>query len=124
MTNITASPGWDKPPPGYKPGQTRAPLAWNVTMPLGVLAILLGCLRLYVRTFIVRVVGKDDWLLLSALIFLCLLLGGIAWETALGIGKHQYDLNQIMNPLAFRAVCYPLIPFFYTFCLFAFLNTF
>ena len=69
-------PEWDKPPPGYKPGQTRAPLVWNITIPLGIVAVFLASLRLYVRACLVRVVGKDDWLLLAAVIFLCGLVGG------------------------------------------------
>ena len=86
-------PEWDKPPPGYKPGQTRAPLVLEIAVPVGIVAISLAFLRFYVRTCLVRVIGKDDWLLLAAVIFLCGLLGGELWQKSLGVGKHQYDLN-------------------------------
>lgn len=100
---------WLQPPPGYKPGQTRAPLIWNVAIPLCAIAIILGSLRLYVRTFLVKVVGRDDWLLLAALIFLCIHLAGSVRLVAIGLGKHQYELDQEIDPLRLQAVCYPLI---------------
>ena len=105
-----APAGWDAPPPGYKPGQTRAPLILDIAVPLGVIAIFLACLRLYVRVCLVRVVGKDDWLLLAAVIFLCGILGGVTWQTTLGLGKHQYELNQSIDRTRLTQVCYS---FFY-----------
>ena len=101
----------ETPPTGYKPGQTRAPLIWNISVPLGVVAVILAGLRLYVRACLVRVVGKDDWLLLAAVVFLCGLVGSALWGTSLGIGKHQYDVNQEIDPHKIISVCYP---FFYT----------
>ena len=99
---------WSKPPPGYKPGQTRAPLIWDIAIPMSVVAVFLGCLRLYVRAFMVKVVGKDDWLLLAAVICLCVLASGVAWEAILGLGKHQYDLiiEQKANTKRLLAVCH------------------
>ena len=108
---------WNKPPAGYKPGQTRAPLIWNIAIPLSVVAVFLGCLRFYVRTCLLRMFGKDDWLLLAAVIFLCSLVGGLIWETVLGIGKHQYDLDMETNPGKYKPVCcYPFTLFFFFFC--------
>lgn len=83
------------PPLGYKPGQTRAPLIWNLVVPLGVIAVFLACLRFYVRACVVKDFGKDDWLLLATVIALLVLLSGEVWGTVLGIGKHQYDLHYI-----------------------------
>lgn len=94
------------PPLGYKPGQTRAPLIWNIALPLGVAAVTLACLRLYVRICLVRIFGKDDWLLLAAVIFLCGIVGSALWGTSLGIGKHQYDVNREIDTRKFIAVCY------------------
>ena len=97
-----------KPPPGYQPGQTRAPLIWNITIPLAVIAVILACLRFYVRVCLVKVVGKDDWLLLAAVIFLCGLVSSGLWATSLGLGKHYYDLSRVREKDVgkLRPVCY------------------
>ena len=97
---------WDKPPPGYEPGQTRAPLVWNITVPFAIVALFFACLRFYVRVFLIRAIGKDDWLLLAAVVFLCGLVGGAVWGTVLGIGKHQYEVNQEIDPRIFLPVCH------------------
>ena len=94
------------PPPGYKSGQTRAPLLWNIVLPLTVVAVILACLRLYVRARLVRVVGKDDWLLLAAVICLCFHCGTALWTLRLGLGRHQYDLSDF-DPQKLVPVCYP-----------------
>ena len=86
------------PPPGYKPGQTRGPLVRNIAVPLAVLAVTFACLRFYVRIFLVRVFGKDDWLLLAAVISLCCLVGSELWGISLGVGKHQYEVNREGDP--------------------------
>ena len=99
-------PQWDTPPPGYKPGETRAPLVWNITVPLGMFALFFACLRFYVRAFLIRAMGKDDWLLLAAVVFMCGLVGGAVWGTILGIGKHQYELNREIDPRIFMGVCH------------------
>lgn len=101
----------ETPPPGYEPGQTRAPLIWDITIPLGVIAVFLACLRFYVRTYLVRDFGKDDWLLLAAVVFLCGLVGSALWGAALGCGRHQYDLNRETDPRKLIPVRYS---FFYT----------
>lgn len=98
-------PEWDQPPPGYQPGQTRAPLVWDIAVPLGVVAVFLACLRFYVRACLIKIFGKDDWLLLAAVLFLCCLVGGEAWGTSMGLGKHQYELNKEINPVDLRPVC-------------------
>lgn len=98
-------PDWDQPPPGYEPGQTRAPLVWDIAVPLGAVAVFLACLRFYVRACLVKAVGKDDWLLLGAVVCLCGLLGGVIWGTSLGLGKHQYDLNREIDPTTIMSVC-------------------
>ena len=105
-------PSWDKPPPGYKPGQTRAPLIYNIVVPMAAIAITLACLRLYVRACIVKVVGKDDWLLLAAVVMLSGLVSAALWGVTVGIGLHQYDLIREVDPIKALPVCFP---FFYMF---------
>ena len=99
----------EEPPPGYQPGQTKAPLLWNIAVPLSTVAVTFACLRFYVRARLVRVVGKDDWLLLAAVILLCCLIGSSLWGTTLGIGKHQYDVNREMDPLKLLPVRYSFL---------------
>ena len=82
---------WSEPPPGYKPGQTRAPLVWNIAVPVGAIALFLACLRFYVRACLVRVIGRDDWFLLVAVICFCIVYSGVVWSTLMGMGRHEYD---------------------------------
>ena len=79
------------PPPGYKPGETQAPLVWDIVVPLGGIAVIFVSLRLYVRVCLVRSVGKDDWLLVAAAVFMCGVVGATLWGVSQGIGKHYYD---------------------------------
>ena len=99
------------PPQGYKPGQTRAPLILHVTVPLAVVAVFLASLRLYVRAYLVRSFGKDDWLLLAAVMSLCGLISAALWAVSLGLGRHYYDLVQDpeKDPSKIFPVCYSVI---------------
>ena len=58
------------------------------------------------RVCLVRVVGRDDWLLIAAVVFLCGLVGSALWGTHLGIGKHQYDVNRETDPRKIISVRY------------------
>ena len=82
---------WSLPPPGYKPGQTRAPLVTDIVVPLAIVAISLACVRFYVRARLVRSFGKDDWLLVAAVFFLCVVVGSSLWGIKEGNGMHFYD---------------------------------
>ena len=108
-----------QPPPGYKHGQTRAPLIWEIAVPLNVAAVTMVCLRFYVRTRLVKVVGTDDWLLLTAVIFLCCYVGSTLWGVTRGLGRHQYEVFQDYDPRKLLPVCYPLFdaptPYFHLF---------
>ena len=107
MLFIRHSPQWqDNTPPGYKAGETRAPLIRNIAIPLAALAVFLACLRFYVRIFLVRIVGKDDWILLAAVMSLCGLIGSSLWGVSLGIGKHSYDVFLEGDPRRLIPVCY------------------
>lgn len=92
----------ETPPTGHKPGETQAHLIWNICIPLGVVAVVLAGLRIYVRVCLLRVVGKDDWLLVAAVVFMCGLVGSALWGTHLGIGKHQYDVDQPRRLISVR----------------------
>ena len=109
---------WDKPPPGYKPGQTNGTLISNIAVPLATVGVVFACLRLYVRACLVKVVGKDDWLLLAAVIFLCGLIGSELWAKSLGFGKHQYDLIVVLkkDPRLIIPVCF-ILSFLFFFCI-------
>ena len=99
------------PPPGYKPGQTRAPLISDIAVPLTVVAVTVACLRFYVRARLVRVMGKDDWLLLTAVIFLCCYVGTALLAVHLtGLGKHQYEVFQNFDPNKTKFVRYSYAP--------------
>ena len=54
------------------------------------------------RVCLLRVVGKDDWLLVAAVVFMCGLVGSALWGTHLGIGKHQYDVDQPRRLISVR----------------------
>ena len=97
---------WAVPPPGYKPGQTRAPLYYDIAMPLAIIAVILATLRFYVRACLLKSFGRDDWLLVAAVIFLCWLAGANLWGVILGIGKHEYDLMLGLDPKRAKEVCY------------------
>ena len=112
-----------QPPPGYKHGQTRAPLIWEIAVPLNVVAIIMVCLRFYVRARLVKVVGKDDWLLLTAVLFLCGYVGSTLWGVTRGLGRHQYEVFQDFDPRKLLPVCYsffdaraPCLPLFHASC--------
>ena len=94
------------PPPGYKHGQTRAPLIWDIAVPLGAVAVILACLRFYVRVCLVGAFGKDDWLLLAAVVFLCGLVSSAVGSVVMGNGKHIYQLSQETNFYGILQVCY------------------
>ena len=96
---------WATPPPGYKPGQTRGPLVYDIVLPVAIIAVILATLRFYVRTRLLKSFRKDDWLLFAAVIFLCGLVSGALWGTISGIGKHQYDLWLDKDPKKLQAVC-------------------
>ena len=70
------------------------------------IAVVLASLRFYVRIYMVKFVGKDDWLLLAAVISLCGLVGSELWGVSLGIGKHQYDVFRERDPYELIPVCY------------------
>ena len=95
-------------PPGYQPGQTRAPLIHNIATPLAAIALTLACLRFYVRACLVRVMGKDDWLLLAGVILLWVYVGSSLYRVTLGLGKHQYDLIREGDPTRLIPVRYSL----------------
>ena len=92
-----SGPGDVPKPAGYKPGQTHAPLISDIATPICAIATSLVLLRLYVRTCLVKVVGKDDWLLLVAVIFLWVFISSSLARIPLGLGKHQYDLVREYN---------------------------
>ena len=94
---MSVPPDWLVPPPGYKPGQTKAPLILNIAIPVGAIAVFLACLRFYVRTCLLRVVGKDDWLLVAAVVFFSVICAAVVWSTMLGMGRHEYDLIREHN---------------------------
>lgn len=94
-----------KPPSGYEPGQTRAPLVWDISVPLAIVAVTLACLRFYVRICLVKVIGKDDWLLFIAVISLFGLVGSELWGVSLGVGKRQYDVFREKDPRVLIPVC-------------------
>lgn len=96
-------------PPGYQPGQTRAPLIHDIAAPLAAISVTLACLRFYVRACIVKVVGKDDWLLLAGVIFLWIYVGSTLYRITLGLGKHEYDLIRENDPRKLVPVCYSLL---------------
>lgn len=86
---------WEVPkPPGYQPGQSRGYIVTDICTPVAAFAIFLACLRFYVRAYIVKAFGKDDWLLLAAVVLLCGYVCSALWQVALGAGRHLYDLNQ------------------------------
>ena len=103
-------PGEIPKPPGYQPGQTRAWLIKDVTVPLATFAVTLACLRFYVRACLVKVFGKDDWLLLVSVLLLCGIVGLSLYHTTLGLGKHLYDVVREIDPTRALVVCYS---FFY-----------
>lgn len=106
-----STPWQINPPAGYKPGENRAPLVLHIAIPLAGLAVFLACLRFYVRTCLVRVVGKDDWLLLASVIGLCGLVAAVLWGLSLGIGRHLFDLyKEGKDTRKLIAVRYPFFP--------------
>ena len=93
------------PPPGYAPGQTRAPIILGFIYPLFILPVILGLMRFYVR-YSIHSIGIDDWLLFFAI------LSSIAhcvtglWAVSKGLGRHDYDLiREGRNPLDLVPVC-------------------
>ena len=59
----------------------------NVAVPAGIIAVLLAYPRFYVRACLVRSHGKDDWLLLVAVIFCVFLLVGRCGELWWALGN-------------------------------------
>lgn len=81
-----------QPPPGYRPGQTRAPIVLGLTCTLIPFALVLASMRFYVRHRIKNSVGLDDWLLLAAVLILVTTGIMAIWAVTRGLGKHDYDL--------------------------------
>ena len=109
------------PPPGYKPGHTLAPLIWNIALPIASIAIFLACLRFYVRACLTKVFGKDDWLLLAAVILLSVNLSGVVWAVISGAGRYRYDLHYTGPTYpAFVVCCSPFYKLIFGFSLFLF----
>ncbi|CZT52480.1 uncharacterized protein RSE6_13821 [Rhynchosporium secalis] len=73
----------------YRDAETHLPFILGITVTFHVLALIAVCLRLYVRTFMVKVMGPDDYTIIAAMI--CA-IGGmitIGIEATLGLGRHQ-----------------------------------
>ena len=86
------------PPPGYAPGQTRVPLLLGFTYPFLFLKVILFALRFYAR-YSLHSIGKDDWLLLGAVLFSIVHSISGLWAETKGLGRHDYDLfNEGRNP--------------------------
>ncbi|KAJ0164648.1 hypothetical protein CTA2_527 [Colletotrichum tanaceti] len=80
-------------PPGLDPNQTRGPLMVGVTIFVLSIAFLAVSLRIYVRGFLIRQIGMDDW---AAIVAFLLVFGcgfAVAWNVNNGLGRHVYFLT-------------------------------
>ena len=64
MPTIQQMDSW--PDPNYVDPETRRPLLLGIEMPLTVLAILFVGARFYARTYVRRVLGEDDWVMVGS----------------------------------------------------------
>ncbi|KAH6705431.1 hypothetical protein BKA61DRAFT_699186 [Leptodontidium sp. MPI-SDFR-AT-0119] len=69
--------------------ETNLPFILGITMTCHALALTTVCLRMYVRKFIVKVVGLDDYTMIAAMVCAIGGMATIAIEASLGLGRHQ-----------------------------------
>ena len=80
------------PPADYRPGQSRIPMVIGFTASYVPFAMMVFCLRVYVRRVILKAWGLDDWFLLGATVSVLSLAILGSWATSVGLGTRLYDL--------------------------------
>lgn len=68
MTYATKEDWESWPKPNYVNPQSRKPLVLGVEITLTTVAALVVLARFYARTYIKRLLGWDDWLMLGAMV--------------------------------------------------------
>ncbi|XPS81328.1 hypothetical protein M3J07_013292 [Ascochyta lentis] len=67
---------------------TNGPILLAKTSTIYAMAMLTVSLRIYSRQFIVKSLGKDDWAMLSALVFATVCFVSYVYQVSLGVGKY------------------------------------
>ncbi|KAL2062515.1 hypothetical protein VTL71DRAFT_6781 [Oculimacula yallundae] len=90
MSSLTAArPTLSPEHQAARDAETNLPFILGITMTFHALALTAVFMRMYVRTFMVKVMGLDDYTVIAAMV--CA-IGGmvtIAIEATLGLGRHQ-----------------------------------
>ncbi|KAK4865725.1 hypothetical protein LT330_009158 [Penicillium expansum] len=74
--------------------ENRGPLLMIINGTVASIAAIIVILRVISRTFIVKMIGLDDWIMVVATIFTILNVVVEGLGVSHGIGKHKWDLNQ------------------------------
>lgn len=72
----------------------RGSLLLGIDITFLVMSVTTVGLRCYVRTFMVKRFGSDDWLMLAATVIFCLYIFSSISGVYYGTGRHRSDLTE------------------------------
>ncbi|CAK43606.1 uncharacterized protein An01g02360 [Aspergillus niger] len=77
-------------------GTARGQRALVVTAVLTGLSIVIVAMRMYARVGLMKLTGREDYMILISLVLSCTYLGLVAAEVHFGLGKHDADLSDVV----------------------------
>ncbi|GJP94586.1 PTH11-like integral membrane protein [Aspergillus niger] len=77
-------------------GTARGQRALVVTAVLTGLSIVIVAMRMYARVGLMKLTGREDYMILTSLVLSCTYLGLVAAEVHFGLGKHDADLSDVV----------------------------
>ncbi|PWY96608.1 PTH11-like integral membrane protein [Aspergillus sclerotioniger CBS 115572] len=80
-------------PRGINDDAARGQRALVVTAVLTGFSILIVAMRMYARVGLMKLIGREDYMILISLVLACTYLGLVAAEVHFGLGKHSADLS-------------------------------
>ncbi|PWY84858.1 PTH11-like integral membrane protein [Aspergillus heteromorphus CBS 117.55] len=80
-------------PRSTEDGATRGQQALVVTAVLTGLSIVIVAMRMYARVGLMKLIGREDYMILTSLVLACTYLGFVAAEVHFGLGQHSYHLT-------------------------------
>ncbi|OJJ75183.1 hypothetical protein ASPBRDRAFT_172932 [Aspergillus brasiliensis CBS 101740] len=77
-------------------GAARGQRALVVTAVLTGISIVIVAMRMYARVGLMKLTGREDYMILISLVFACTYLGLVAAEVHFGLGIHDADLSDVV----------------------------
>ncbi|PYH91758.1 PTH11-like integral membrane protein [Aspergillus ellipticus CBS 707.79] len=74
-------------------GAARGQQALVVTAVLTGISIVIVAMRMYARVGLMKLIGREDYMIMISLVLACTYLGLVASEVHFGLGQHDYNLS-------------------------------